>query len=95
LLSSQGNDNDNNDNEKQRVTIMAFEVTLLHRNGSVDKSRFFSEGGANDYLVLNRGNGRHIAGAIESNLQRVADFGLMRDGTTLAKARKALKEMNE
>ena len=74
---------------------MSFEVILLHRNGSSDKTRFFSRAGADDYLTLNRGNGRHVGGAIESNLQRVRDFGLMRDGTTLKDARKALKESAE
>jgi hypothetical protein len=80
--------------KQQRVTIMMFEVTLLDRTGSTESARFFTRSNADDYLVLAKGNGKLRGGAIESDGSRLRDFGLLRDGTTVKDARKALKELN-
>ena len=70
---------------------MAFEVEVLDRAGNVDKARFFSRDKATDYLAMAGSTGKNAGGAVVSNGERVADFGLMRDGTSLRAARKAQK----
>ena len=71
--------------------MAAFEVEILGRSGNVEKSRFFSRDKATDYLEMAGSTGKNAGGAVVSNLQRVADFGLMRDGRSLRVAKKALK----
>jgi hypothetical protein len=68
--------------------MSAFNVEVLTRSGNVERTKFFTKTHALDYLALARTNGRNDGGAIVSDLKRVADFGLMRNGKSLRSARK-------
>ena len=71
--------------------MAAFEVEILGRTGNVDKSRFFDEDKATDFMNRAGSNGKNAGGAVVSNLQRIADFGLMRDGRSMRAAKKIQK----
>ncbi len=71
--------------------MLAFTVNLLQRNGEHETNRFFSLDKAQNFYNLSKGNGCFVGGTICTNEDRIGDFGILKDGFTLAKARKILR----
>ena len=66
-------------------------VTLMDNAGRTDSSNFFTLSKAMDYYNFAR-CGKYSGGTIVRDSQRMQDFGVLRDGTTVREARKVMRE---